>query len=336
MSLSPARAQSLIASFKDYRIAVIGDVMLDRYIWGSASRISQEAPVPVVAVDRETSAPGGAANVMHNLAALGARALAFGVVGADLAGATLTDELAALGVDTGGIVVEESRPTTQKTRLIAAGQQVARIDREVSTDIADASRDRLLDAMRSAISSEGVSAIIVEDYAKGVVTADMLDAIVARGRSANTPVALDPHPAHHYAVNGLTLMTPNRAEALALAGIYDRGRAAAPAEDVPLLEAVARIREAWQPKQLLVTLGAHGMALFLDDGAMHHVPTRAREVFDVSGAGDTVIATFTLALCAGASPEEACELSNRAAGVVVGKVGTAPIHAVELLDAFAS
>lgn len=328
------RVCTLIEGFPKQRVAVVGDLMLDRYIWGSASRISQEAPVPVVAVDRRSAAPGGAANVLRNIASLGARPLAFGVVGDDAAGTDLIGLLDEQGVETAGIIRSAIRVTAEKTRIIANHQQVVRVDNERVEFINEELVAKLIGLLRSALERDRVDAIVLEDYAKGTVTEALLHGVAALGDEFDVPVALDPHPGNHAAVTGLAVMTPNRSEAFAMSGVYPKPAVEPVSKDAALAEVVAKLQERWAPKYLMITLGSQGMALFQRGEEVHHIPTRAREVYDVSGAGDTVIASFVLSLLAGANADEAAEISNHAAGVVVAKVGTATVSVEELLQAF--
>lgn len=328
------RVNEIIRNFESCRVGVVGDLMLDRYIWGSASRISQEAPVPVIDVQRTSSAPGGSANVLRNLATLGAQPVAFGLVGDDATGQELVDALQALKVHTDRICHSQTRRTTEKTRVLASNQQVVRVDVEEKEAIEAGDTAALLDQLEASVAAGELDAILIADYAKGVVTESLLESVIALGKQYAIPVGLDPHSRHDYNLPGLTVMTPNRPEAFALAGVHYEAGKTDLAEDHALREVVDRLEAQWAPTHLLVTLGAHGMALFEKGETLLHVPTRAREVFDVSGAGDTVITTFILGLLAGASTEEAAELSNHAAGVVVGKVGTAPVYPQELLDSF--
>lgn len=334
MALNARRASEIISQFKGKRVAVVGDLMLDRYIWGDASRISQEAPVPIVAVKTVSAAPGGAANVLRNLAMLGAQPFAFGVVGNDHNGQELCDLLIEQDVDVRGVQKDETRVTTEKTRILAANQQVVRVDTELIEYVSGGDVTRLKNALENLAETEGIDAIVVEDYAKGVVTGEVLEEVAAVGARFDIPVAQDPHPGNQAYCKGMTILTPNRAEAFAMAGAYYTKSTLPIEEDDALLDVVATLQTQWEPKYLLITLGPHGMALFEKGKDPIHIPTRAREVFDVSGAGDTVIASFVLALIAGAAPEEAAILSNHAAGVVVAKVGTAPVHRDELLDSF--
>lgn len=319
-----------IARFPGCRVGVVGDLMLDRYVWGAATRISQEAPVPVVQVRRESATPGGAANVVRNLVSLGARAMAFGVIGADRHGETLRSLLGAAGADLTGVVTVADRETTVKTRVIAGSQQVVRIDREVTSPIPSACRAALLAQLEAALRAGALQAVILEDYAKGLLDQALVRDVVALCRRHGAFVTLDPHPLNPFNVNGLRLMTPNRSEAFALAGMPYQPTRLPLAADAALEAVGRRLVEVWAPELLLVTLGASGMALFAGGAPVLHIPTRARQVFDVSGAGDTVMAAFVLGLLAGAAPEAAARLSNQAAGIVVGKVGTAAVTAAEL------
>ena len=312
---TPSLAE-IIRSFPERRIAVLGDLMLDVYLWGRVSRISPEAPVPVVNVVNRTCCLGGAANVMRNVSTLGARAFAFGVVGRDQTGDELSGELGRHRIGTEGVLRDDSRRTTEKRRVIAGAQQLLREDYEDVHAASDEIRRGMVDRIAGLIRGGGVDAVIFEDYKKGLLT--------------GVVTALDPKPGSVAPVKGISIMKPNRSEAFALAGMADTSEAVHPLEDRNLAEVARRLLETWEPEHLLISLASQGMALFGRDGGVDVIPTRAREVFDVSGAGDTVTATFTLSLVSGATPVEAAELANRAAGVVVGKVGTAPIHYEEL------
>lgn len=327
-------AAALAAVWKDKRVGVLGDLMLDRYVWGDAKRISQEAPIPVVAVKRTTARPGGAANVLLNLTTLGAQAHAFGAVGLDPAGDELTNQLSERGISSKGVVIDAARRTTEKTRILAGNQQVVRVDVEQTDPLEGDAAAVLARTVLDALAEKSIDALILEDYAKGVLGSDLLVQVLKTAREHDVPVAMDPHPANRFATHGLTLMTPNRAEAFALAGHYDSDPIFPIAEDQSLGEVAQTLNEDWEVENLLITLGSGGMALFRKDREPHHIPTRAQEVFDVSGAGDTVISSFVLALLAGATPEDAAVVSNHAAGVVVGKVGTAPCALEELLGSF--
>ncbi|MBQ9088193.1 MAG: hypothetical protein IJY46_05380 [Lentisphaeria bacterium] len=324
-----------IAKFNSGRVAVLGDIMLDAYLWGAVNRISPEAPVPVVDVRRRSCCPGGAANVIRNIATLGGHAKAFGIVGNDPAGKEVIALLKEYGADIAGIIRSNERRTTEKCRVVAGAQQLLRADFEDTTPISEADRDKLVSKVVRHIRKAEIDAVIFDDYAKGVLCADMLKVIIKEAKRSNIFTMLDPKPKSGGVtpVAGLTLLKPNRSEAFALAGINDPGPVNDPAEDQPLRRAAEKIFEIWQPENLLISLAGQGMILYPANGEPQVIPTRAREVFDVSGAGDTVAAVCTLALATGCSPLLAAELANRAAGVVVGKIGTAPILFDELLAA---
>jgi D-beta-D-heptose 7-phosphate kinase/D-beta-D-heptose 1-phosphate adenosyltransferase len=313
-------------------VLVIGDVMLDQFIWGRVSRISPEAPVPVVDFERESVMPGGAANVARNLSALGARAELFGVVGRDHAASQLRLHLTEQCVDCAGLVALPSRHTSIKTRIVAHQQQVVRLDRETRDDLDSRATNRLLAAIEPALA--GASAVIVGDYGKGVVTQPLLDTLKTLCRQRGVWLSVDPKPVHQLNLAGLSLITPNRKEAFELSGLPDDTRDPNPLLDFDLVRAAGRLLTDLSPALLLITLGEQGMLLCSRGQKPIYIPTVAQEVFDVSGAGDTVIASFTLAIAAGASPLEAAMLSNHAAGVVVGKVGTATVTPEELVKSF--
>jgi len=333
-SLSRKRVRQWLQETSSRRLLVVGDLMLDQFVWGNVNRISPEAPVPVLEFVRESFMPGGAANVARNLTALGAQATVVGVVGRDAAARQLQELLNAEGVDTSGLLVVSDRHTSIKTRMIAHQQQVVRLDRETRGDLGAATTRRLLDVVRERL--DGVDAVIVGDYGKGVVTQPLLDELKQLCRQRGVWLSLDPKPIHRLDLSRLSLITPNRKEAFELAGITDGTRRLPPLEDKILLQAAADLLQRLQPALLLITLGEQGMLLCRRDREPLHIPTVAREVFDVSGAGDTVIASMTLAIALGASPVEAAIFANHAAGVVVGKVGTAVATPEELLASFSS
>lgn len=331
------RVRELTEKFSELKVGVIGDLMLDRYVYGAATRISPEAPVPVVRQQCETVALGGAANVLRNLVALGGGATAFGVVGGDPHADELRRQCREQGIDAAGIVASPGQQTTVKTRIIADGQQVARIDDEDDRPVAEPVRATLLEHVEAACRRGELGGLIIEDYNKGVVAGDLAAQVQSVAAEHRVLTALDPHPGSPQEVKGLSLMTPNRHEALAMAGIYYQPTVLPLAEDRALAAAGRQLFASYSPALLLVTLGAEGMALFeAGDAPPTHIPTVAREVFDVSGAGDTVIAAFVLAMLAGASNEEAATLANHAAGIVVAKTGTVPAGRDELLASFAS
>jgi D-beta-D-heptose 7-phosphate kinase/D-beta-D-heptose 1-phosphate adenosyltransferase len=332
MSITTARVQELLQQFQRQRIAVVGDLMLDRYIYGAVSRISPEAPVPVIHVQHEKAMPGGASNVAANIRALGGQVAICGLLGRDSAGRELREILIKNGVSTEGILDLPDLRTTVKTRVIAERQQVCRVDWEEKLRLDEPTLDGF--CKRIAVEVKKSTGAILEDYGKGVLQQRVVDAALGATRGGGLPVGLDPKD-YSLHLAGLTLATPNRKEAFAAAGLPETPPAPDPLHDRALLEAGAALLQKWLPKMLLITLGAQGMILFTADAPPHHVPTRAREVFDVSGAGDTVIATCILTLAAGATPVEAAEVANFAAGVVVGKLGTATCSPAELLAAVA-
>lgn len=331
--LAPARVRQVLDAAARSRVIVIGDLMLDQFIWGRVSRISPEAPVPVVDFERESSMPGGAANVARNLTALKASAELLGVIGRDDAGKKLTALLEEQQVGCDGLLQHFDRTTSVKTRIIAHQQQVVRMDRETRHDLDEMATQRLLEVAAKKLPS--ADAVIVGDYGKGVVTQVLLDELKKLCRPRGIWLSLDPKPVHRLNLSRLSLITPNRKEAFELAGVDDESlRTANPLNDAALLRVADKLLNELQAALLLITLGDHGMLLCQRGQKPYHIPTVAQEVFDVSGAGDTVIASFTLAIAAGASPVEAAIFSNHAAGVVVGKVGTATVTPEELLASF--
>ena len=331
-SLTPLRVRELLAAAARSRILVLGDVMLDHFIWGNVTRISPEAPVPVVEFSRESFMPGGAANVAHNLSALHAATELFTAIGTDSPGRRLRTLLRAQKVGCEGLLAVDGRDTSIKTRIVAQQQQVVRVDRESKQELGIADAQTLLCALEKEISR--ADAVIVGDYGKGVVTQSVLEGVKRLCRKHGVWLSMDPKPVHHLNLAALSLITPNRKEVFELASVVDGTRGAKPLEDQHLMLAAERLLKELRPALLLVTLGDQGMLLCQRGHKPFHIPTVAQEVFDVSGAGDTVIASFTLAIAAGASPIEAAIISNHAAGVVVGKVGTAVVTPEELLTSF--
>lgn len=330
--LTAERRQEILAAFGKARVLVVGDVMLDQFIWGRVTRISPEAPVPVVEFERESFMPGGAANVARNLTALGARTELFGAVGRDETASILARQLKSESVGCSGLLPLAGRLTSTKTRIVAGHQQVTRLDRETRGDLSPTETRRLLTAIKRQLPA--ADAVIVGDYGKGVVTQSLIDGLRTLCRPAAKWLSLDPKPVHRVGITDLSLITPNRKEAFELAGLPDTTRNADPLSDPNLMEVARLLIERLRPALLLITLGELGMLLCHRNQPPFHIPTVAQEVFDVSGAGDTVIATFTLAIAAGASPLEAAILSNHAAGVVVGKFGTATTTGAELESSF--
>lgn len=327
------RVEQLLTAATKSRVLVIGDIMLDQFIWGSVARISPEAPVPVVDFQRESFMPGGAANVARNLTALGVDTELLGAVGTDAAAENLRTLLRAQNIGCGGLVASATRQTSLKTRIVAQTQQVVRIDRESREELAPDLTKRLIASIKAHLPK--TDALIVGDYGKGVVTQSLLNELKPLCRQHGVWLSLDPKPVHHLNLTGLSLITPNRKEAFELANLPDDTRNSDPFADKNLMQAAERLLQELNPALLLITLGELGMLLCQRGQQPFHIPTVAQEVFDVSGAGDTVIATFTLAIAAGASPLEAAILSNHAAGIVVGKVGTATASTAELITSFA-
>ena len=323
-------ARLLVEQFARQKIMVIGDMMLDRYIYGAVSRISPEAPVPVVQVGDEKNMPGGAANVARNVCALGGHVYMRGMVGHDAAGADLLHVLKADHVRTSGVLRYAGIHTTVKTRVLAARQQVVRVDFDDRILLPAKVRSAFCAGLSAAVRS--MSGVIIADYAKGTIGQDVVNAVMRVARQNAIPVALDPKENDTLKLPGLTVATPNRKEAFALARLPEQPPRANPLKDQPLLRVAAILLNKWKPAFLLITLGVQGMLLVSRNRPPRHVATVAREVFDVSGAGDTVIATLLLALSAGADYEAAAELATCAAGVVVGKLGTATCTDRELLD----
>ncbi|MFP6903150.1 MAG: D-glycero-beta-D-manno-heptose-7-phosphate kinase [Verrucomicrobiia bacterium] len=326
MSVTVKRVKNLLRAATKSRVLVVGDVMLDQFLWGRVKRISPEAPVPVVEFQSESYMPGGAANVARNLTALGADVGLYGLVGKDDGAKMLKQLLKEDSVDSSGLIASATRMTTRKTRVIAHQQQMLRVDRETN----DAAEPRVTKRMLGAIEAElgTTNAVIICDYSKGAVTQELLDGLRALCKPRGIWLSFDPKPAHQLDLAGMSLITPNRGELFALAGLPDE------ATEASLNAAVAAVQEKFEPAIMLVTLSEHGMLLCPRDAKSTVIPTVAQEIYDVSGAGDTVIASFTLAIAAGASPAEATVFSNHAAGVVVGKMGTAVVTPRELSGSF--
>ncbi|MCX5709889.1 MAG: D-glycero-beta-D-manno-heptose-7-phosphate kinase [Candidatus Omnitrophica bacterium] len=328
--------KSVIASFNKARILVVGDVILDQYIWGTVDRVSPEAPVPVVWGKSRTYVPGGAANVANNISALDGEVTLVGITGQDEHAKILLSELKKRNINTGGIFSDPKRHTILKTRVLAGHQQVVRVDWEDTEPLAKGLNEKILKFIKSHI--KNFDAVIIEDYGKGVVNMHLLAELIALGRRFGKIVTVDPKEEHFQYYRGVTSITPNRKELenairnLKLKDNENRFKINTDRlfTDKDIDSAASQILEYLKLESILVTLGEQGMKLFEKSGRMTHIPTQAQAVFDVSGAGDTVISAFTLALCAGASKLEAAHIANFAAGIVVGKVGTATTDRTEL------
>jgi rfaE bifunctional protein kinase chain/domain len=325
--LTPLRCAKILAAASRVRIVVVGDVILDHFIWGRSTRISPEAPVPVVDIRSESYMLGGAANVARNLSSLGGRVMIFGTVGHDKSADRLCQLLIDDVINVSGLVRSAKCYTTTKTRIVVGQQQIARLDRETHGILERTVKQTLHRRLGKALAR--ADAVIVADYSKGVITQELLD-ILRKGCAQKVWLSLDPKPSHSINLQGLSLLTPNRREAFQLADLPDNSKHQNPSYDTQLLRVAAKLMEALNPKVLLITLSELGLLLCIRGHQPIHIPTAAKQVFDVSGAGDTVIASFTLAIATGASPLEAAQFSNHAAGLVVGKLGTATVTPAEL------
>lgn len=314
--------EKIVRDFKGASVMVVGDLILDEFIWGDVSRISPEAPVPVVWVKKESFMPGGASNVANNLSSLGAKVYSVGVIGDDERGAILKSELDQKGVDTSGVLTDRSRPTTLKTRVVAGHQQVVRIDKEKTEPLGETMVRRMTD--RIADTMKKVDAVIIEDYGKGVITPKLLQKMVPLAKRLGKIISVDPKEEHFKYYRGITVITPNNHEASRAVGFKIT-------DDATLQKAGKALLSKVGCKIALVTLGENGMAVFRKGKPMEHIPTVAQEVFDVSGAGDTVIAAYTLGLASGGDPVKSAYIANCAAGIVVGKVGIAVVDPDELI-----
>ncbi len=324
-NISRTRLEEAVHAFNSAKILVVGDVMLDHYIYGDSERISPEAPVPVVKVERDVYHLGGAANVAKNITALGASATLSGLMGRDEPGRILRSLLDSAQIDWRGYE-DHSRPTIQKVRIVARGQQLLRIDRE---EIEKEVRQETLQGLHTAIkeAAEGATCIVISDYAKGTLERSIIESLKGASGTSSVPIIVDPKPKNMHLYKGVDLMTPNRKEAEEMArsvGI-----------ECELDAAMGQLKDHLLLKALIVTLGEKGMAILEGDGHPFYLPTMAREVFDVTGAGDTVIALLGLGLSVGLDLKEAGCLANIGAGIVVGKIGTASFGREELLEGVA-
>lgn len=321
---SKIRLLDLVNQFDHAKLLVIGDFILDEFVWGAVNRISPEAPVPVVNVERQSFMPGGALNVANNIRSLNGTVYPCGVVGRDLYGRMLVKTMRREQIETGGVIYDKTRPTSLKTRVIAHSQQVVRFDKEKSQDLNSHETKRILQFVRA--NMKYVQVIIIEDYGKGVITPELLKTVVSLAKKHKIPVLVDPKEKNFQYYRGVTALTPNKKEAISAFGAAN-GR-------IPELSEVGKgLLRKFSAEAILITLGEEGMALFEKKGTVTKIPTAAREVYDVSGAGDTVISVFGLALASGATMREAAVISNLAAGIVVGKLGTATLTREELRNA---
>jgi D-beta-D-heptose 7-phosphate kinase/D-beta-D-heptose 1-phosphate adenosyltransferase len=324
--------RNCLGSLAKCRILVIGDVMLDHFIWGHVRRISPEAPVPIVEVTREEFYPGGAANVARNISPFSPHTHLMGRVGTDSAADRLRDLLIADKVDPAPLLVHDTLPTISKARVSARQQQIVRVDREKLLPLTADELAEIEKRLRAL--APDLDAIILEDYGKGFMTTELMQLVSKIAAEHKLIVTVDPSPRNPLPWSGVTLVKPNRLEAFAAAGLEDHLLSGPPDKNPELLEVGRILLEKWAVNSILVTLGEHGMMLFERGQSPHHIHTRAREVYDVSGAGDTAIALLTLALAAGFKLQDAAEIANHASGIVVGKLGTATLTPDELLAAF--
>ena len=325
--ISRERAQKVISGFQGKAILVIGDIMIDRYIWGSVNRISPEAPVPVVKFSKETAHLGGAGNVASNIVTLGGKANCFSIIGDDLMGQEIKKKLKEIGADPEGLIEDKSRTTTVKTRIIAHSQQVVRIDREIDAPIPKKIEKIMIEMVNAKLGRS--SCLIISDYDKGVITRRLLKVILASAQKRKVPIAIDPKLNHFPHYKPATIITPNLMEASRATAIEFKN-------DSNILRAGKKILSQNRCQGVLLTMGERGMLLCERGQKPLHIKTVAKEVYDVTGAGDTVISTIALSLASGASLKEASIIANHAAGIVVGKIGTATVSSEELLESLSA
>ena len=326
------RLQKILAAAPKKRLLVVGDIMLDEFVWGKVVRISPEAPVPVVQVSRESFALGGAANVARNLREFTKHVSVAGMIGADHSGDFLRSLLSGQRIGLLNSTIQKTFRTIVKTRIIARQQQVVRVDREQIVGPSAAQLRGIIAAIEKQLSK--IDAVIFEDYGKGFLSDELIKKVTRVARAHKKIVTADPNATRLLNWHGVTAVKPNRMEAFLAAGIPYRDSSEPPPEDVDLVRVGNALLKTWASESVLITLGEHGMMLFRKGERPHHSPTKAREVFDVSGAGDTAIALFTLGLVCGATPIEAAEIANHASAVVVGKLGTATVTRNELIASF--
>ncbi|MFH1287790.1 MAG: D-glycero-beta-D-manno-heptose-7-phosphate kinase [bacterium] len=316
------RIKEILDLFNGKKVLVLGDIMVDKYIWGTVSRISPEAPVPVVNITRESYALGGVTNVAGNICALGGKVYLSGVIGNDQIGKTVFSEIKKMNIDSGGVIIDHDRPTTLKTRIIAHNQQVVRLDKEKKDKVKGNIRKKIFEYLNNIIKK--IDIVVISDYAKGVVTPELIKDIIILGKKHNKNILVDPQIDHFHSYRGVTCLTPNHHEAGFAAGI--------PIVDKKTLNLAAKkLLKELNCQSVLITQGENGMSHFGSNGDYFHIPAMAKEIFDVTGAGDTVISAFSLSLASGASMFESAYIGNLAAGIVIGKVGTATVTTEEIL-----
>jgi rfaE bifunctional protein kinase chain/domain len=322
VTVSRKKAEKIVSRFPQSTILVIGDVMLDQFIWGVVNRVSPEAPVPVVRIEKESFKLGGAGNVVNNIHSLGGKSILCGLVGMDPFGQRIKEELELRGIGTAGIIEDSGRSTTVKTRIIAHSQQVVRADRESDHPVSKTIEKGILDFFHASL--PGVSGVVLSDYAKGILSRRIIKEVVGACTKRKKELFIDPKIRNFFNYAGSFMITPNHHEVGQILRQELRARKT-------LEEAGRKLLRRLRLEAILITRGEAGMSLFENDGTVTHIPTMAKEVYDVSGAGDTVISTLALSYASGASLLDAAVLSNYAAGIVVGKVGTATVSAEELL-----
>jgi D-glycero-beta-D-manno-heptose-7-phosphate kinase len=330
--MTSQRLEQILDAARGRRLLVVGDLMLDEFVWGKVGRISPEAPVPVVEVTGESFYPGGAANVARNLREFAETVGVMGAVGQDPSGRRLQELLDGQNIELVNPIGSTDFNTIVKTRIIARQQQVVRVDRERVSGLTAADVKRAAEAVRKKLPD--IDAIIFEDYGKGFLNGELVAQIARDAKTAGKIVAADPNPRNPIDWSGMTVIKPNRSEAFVAAGMTGTESDESPMSDANLRRAGETLIQKWKAQYVLVTLGEQGMMLFEAGQEPHHIPTKARQVFDVSGAGDTAIALFTLALCAGATALEAADIANHGSAVVVGKLGTATVNRDELTASF--
>ena len=318
------RALDIISRFHDSKVLVVGDIMVDQFIWGKVSRISPEAPVPVVRVTSESLLLGGCTNVLNNVFSMGGKVAVSGIVGSDNMGRWLTARLKEMGIDTAGVIIEHGRPTIVKTRVVAHHQQVVRFDREDKSPVSRNSLQGIIEYIKSV--KDDLGAVIISDYNKGVFSENLIKGIKEITSERGIILCIDPKQSDFSLYRGCDLITPNHQE-------MERALGMELENTNDIIKGGRTLIRKFDFGALLVTRGKDGMSLFANDGGITHIPTVAREVFDVTGAGDTVIGVFALCVAAGATLKEASVLANHAAGIAVGKVGTAPVYQDELKKA---